>query len=86
MYFKLAISKRGRKCGQCSEQIEKGKKYFTFFHFERDKMKYPINEATCLECAKSISNNQFLSYLQDLIRAVKFLQVKINQGTRENIF
>jgi len=70
MYFKLAHSKRGCTCSMCKKSIEKGKKYFNYFQYDKNTMKYPINEKFCFECASEVSNPEFLRYVEKLIKTL----------------
>ena len=70
-YFKIALSKRGVTCSQCKSLVEKGMKYFVYFHFEKDKTPYPVQDKFCMECAKEVINPEFLSYLKQLTMTVQ---------------
>lgn len=85
MYFKLGVSKRGKKCSSCNEVVPPKGKYFSFFQWDKEKMKFPINETICLKCASEINNNEFLVYLSKLLVALRNNQKAMNEIEKEKV-
>ena len=73
--YKFSIAKRNRTCKLCSEQILAGSKHFIQTELDRT-MPFPQVSNICNFCAKSITDNEFLIYLEELFTKLKGLRMQ----------
>ena len=65
--FDLEVSTRNRKCSFCPDVIEKQQHHFVQTLYDKDTP-YPIKKNICKDCARKVTDQEFLGYIADLHR------------------
>ena len=77
MHFELSIAKRKRSCGLCGMEIMPKAKHFVQIDYPEDST-YPLKKNVCFPCASSLTQPDFIDYLEKLLSRLKNLKGRIS--------